>query len=99
MAAKPTPTPQDQARVLRSLADRLEREETSLPSHLLEELVMFDDDPRILAELGLDAYVAGLPADAPHAIVDPNAGTAVRWTAAGWSRGSMFRAARSFSST
>ena len=84
MVAKPTRSPAEQARVLRSLADKLEREGTSLPAKLLEELAMLQDDPSALAESGLAEYAALLPKDDPADMLDLNGGTPLRWEEAGW---------------
>ena len=44
MAAKPTPPPQEQARILRALADRIERKGESLPADVLEAIERVADE-------------------------------------------------------
>ncbi len=44
MASKPTPPPGEQARILRALADRIERHGESLPPNVLEAIARLADE-------------------------------------------------------
>ncbi len=59
--------------------DRRRREE------LRRSLAAPHDESAELAQAGFDPWVEGLPPDEPSALVDPEAGTAVRWApGTGW---------------